>query len=69
MDFRRTNESTGEDRVGHNTEKGFKSTSEYLVRNPVQSALPSKKRQKAKTNLEYFWLGMTMRPEGSRNLF
>ena len=46
-----------------------KSNSEYLVRNPVQAALPSNKRQKAKHFFEYFWLGMTLRPEGSRNLF
>ena len=45
------------------------SNSEYLVRNPVQAALPSNKRQKAKHFFEYFWLGMTLRPEGSRNLF
>ena len=45
------------------------SHSEYLVTNPVQSALPSNKRQKAKFFFEYFWLGMTVRPEGSRNLF
>ena len=42
---------------------------EYLVTNPVQEALPSNKRQKAKYFFEYFWLGMTLRPEGSRNLF
>ena len=47
----------------------FKSHSEYLVTNSVQVALPSNKRQKAKHFFEYFWLGMTLRPEGSRNLF
>ena len=41
----------------------------HLVRNPVQAALPSNKRQKTKFFLEYFWLGRTLRPEGSRNLF
>ena len=46
------------------------SNSEYLVRNPVQAALRSNKRQKAKKFFfKYFWLGMTLRPEGSRNLF
>ena len=45
------------------------SNSEYLVRNPVQAALYSNKRQKAIIFFEYFWLGMTLRPEGSRNLF
>ena len=49
--------------------KGPQSNSEYLVRNPVQAALPSNKRQKAKKKFKYFWLGMTLRPEGSRNLF
>ena len=47
----------------------YKSNSEYLVRNPVQGALRSNKRQKAKYFFEYFWLRMTLRPEGSRNLF
>ena len=44
------------------------SNSEYLVRNPVQAALQSNKRLKAKHFFEYFWLGMTLRPKGSRNL-
>ena len=41
---------------------------EYLVRNPVQATLPSNKRLKAGHFLEYFWLGMTLQPKGSRNL-
>ena len=45
------------------------SNSEYLVKNPVQAALQSHKRLKAKHFFEYFWLGMTLRPKGSRNLF
>ena len=45
------------------------SNSEYLIRNPVQAALQSNKRLKAKHFFEYFWLGMTLRPKGSRNLF
>ena len=40
------------------------SIAEYLVRNPVQAALRSNKTQKA-----IFWLAMTLRPKGSRNLF
>ena len=47
----------------------FTSHSEYLLTNPVQSALPSNKRQRAKHFFEYFWLCMTLRPEGSRTLF
>ena len=46
-----------------------RSNSEYLVGNPVQAALPSNKRQKAKHFFEYFWLGMSLRPKGCRNLF
>ena len=46
-----------------------KSHSEYLVTNPVQSVLLSNKRQRAKDFFEYFWLGMILRPEGSRNIF
>ena len=45
------------------------SNSEYLVRNQVQASLQSNKRLKAKHFVEYFWLGMTLRPKGSRNLF
>ena len=41
----------------------------YLVRNPVQAALRSNKKQKANIFLEYFLLDMTLRPKGSRNLF
>ena len=37
--------------------------------NPVHAALWSHKRQKAKLFFEYFWLGTTLRPKGSRNLF
>ena len=43
--------------------------SEYLVRNPVQATLRSYSRQNANKNCEYFWLGMSARPEASRNLF
>ena len=43
--------------------------SEFLVRNPVQAALQSNKRLKAKHFFECFCLGMTLRPKGSRNLF
>ena len=46
-----------------------RSNSEYLVRNTVQTALPSYSTQKAKTNYEYFWLGRTLRPEAYRNWF
>ena len=45
------------------------SNSEYLVRNPVQAGLQSNKRLNAKHFFEYFWLGMILRPKGSRNLF
>ena len=45
------------------------SNSEFLVSYPVQAELLSKKNQKAKHLFEYFWLGITLRPEGSRNLF
>ena len=47
----------------------YRSNSENLHTSPVQSALRSNKRQKAKFFFEYFWLSMTLRPEGSRNLF
>ena len=42
------------------------SHSEYLVRNPVQAALRSDKRQKANKSCEYFWLGRTLKPEASK---
>ena len=45
------------------------SNSKYLVRNPIQAALQSNIRLKVKHFFEYFWLGMTLRPKGSRNLF
>ena len=55
------------------------SNSEYFVRNPVQATsspvqsssgnVTVKYKTEGQTLFEYFWLGMTLRPKGFRNLF
>ena len=45
------------------------SHSEYLAENPVQSALRSYRKQKAKKKFNIFLLGMILRPKVSRNQY